>query len=47
MLQNKQEGGLILYVTNAFTGMVLPTYLGYSSTWSFHLFAYHGGPLIE
>lgn len=47
VLQEKQEGGFILYVTNALRGMVFPTCLGHSWRWSFHLFAYHGGPLIE
>jgi len=41
VLQEKQDGGFILYVTNAFRGMVFPTYLGYSWRRSFHLFAYH------
>jgi len=37
-LQQKQEGGSVLHLTNALRGRIFPTYLGRSWRWSCHLF---------
>jgi hypothetical protein len=47
ILQDKQEGGSILDMTNRLRGRMSPTCLGYSWRWSCQLFTYHRGPLVE
>jgi len=47
ILQEKQESGSVLHMTNAVTGRIYPTYTGYSCRWSCHIFTCHRGPLVE
>jgi len=46
-LQEKQQGGSVLHMTNALTGRISPTYLHYSWRWSYHVLPYHTRPWVE
>lgn len=47
VLQEKQQGGSTLHVTNILTGRMSPTYLRYPWRWSCHLPTYHTGTWVE
>ena len=47
VLQEKQDASSNLHMTNALTGRISCTYIGYSGTWSCHLCIYHRGSQVE